>query len=369
MKEIVNSVPYFSFKNAPRSLREEWNKALGTVIDRGIFIKGPEVEQFESNWASTLGTKFAIGVSNGQDGLILALRSLGIKSGDKVAVPAHSFIATHNAIISLGASPISIDVNSHGLIDSKNLAESQEELSAVIVVHLHGQVCDMDEIVEWANTQNIKVVEDASQAHLATHKRKYAGTFGDVGVFSLYPTKNLGALGDAGVVASNSEKINADIRSLSNYGNSKGDKYNHERFGLNNRLDEIQAAILNVNLKYLETWNDRRKEIASLYFDGLSGIGIKFLQEQNIESVWHHFCILHSERNWLQMKLKELGIGTEIHYPRVAALECESFSATPEKSYPNAEMIAKETLSLPISPWHTDEEINYVIEKIRELST
>ena len=173
MRETVNSVPYFSFKNAPRSLREEWIQALETVIERGIFIQGPEVENFEINWASILGSRFAIGVSNGQDGLILALRSLEIKSGDKVAVPAHSFIATHNAIISLGAIPISIDVNAQGLIDYKKLELCQEELSAVIVVHLHGQVCEMDEIVKWAVARNIKVIEDASQAHLAKHKNQY----------------------------------------------------------------------------------------------------------------------------------------------------------------------------------------------------
>lgn len=368
MKEAVDSVPYFSFKSTPRSLREEWIQASETVIERGIFIQGPEVEKFEISWASILGSRFAIGVSNGQDGLILALRSLEIKSGDKVAVPAHSFIATHNAIISLDAIPISIDVNTHGLIDYKKLVQCQEELSAVIVVHLHGQVCEMDEIIEWAVARNIKVIEDASQAHLAMHKNEYAGTIGDVGVFSLYPTKNLGALGDAGIVVTNSEEINNQIRSLSNYGNTKGNKYNHERFGLNNRLDEIQAAILNVNLRYLQTWNNRRKEISNLYFDGLNELGIKFLQNQNTNSVWHHFCILHSERDRLQIDLKELGIGTEIHYPRLAALECERFSTTPRNRYPNAELIAKETLSLPISPWHTDEEINYVIEKLGELS-
>ena len=367
MIEKVSGVPYFSFLGAPSHLREEWLQKFKTVIDHGVFIKGPEVEIFESRWASMLRTEFAIGVSNGQDGLILALRSIGVKAFDKVVVPAHSFIATHNAIISIGAIPISVDVNHHGLIDANKLDEIQEEVTAVIVVHLHGQVCDMDAIVSWASKRQIKVVEDASQAHLATLKGKAVGTIGDVGVFSLYPTKNLGALGDAGVVVTDSEAISTKIRTLSNYGNSQGNKYKHEAFGLNNRLDEIQAAVLNVNLKYLESWNNRRAEISNQYFEGLRDSGLEFLQAQKSDNVWHHFCVLHPERDRLQRELGLQGIGTEIHYPRLAAVECQSFSEAKGDNYPMAEKIARQTISLPMSQWHSSAQIDFVIEKLKSV--
>lgn len=365
MTSKSNQVPYFSFKKAPIYLQNKWFEALKTTIRQGVFVRGLEVEQFEKLWASKLKIKHALGVSNGQDGLIIALRALGVKPGEKVLVPAHSFIATHNAIVSIGAIPVSIDVDSNGLLDVSLLPSEDPKISAIIAVHMHGQVCDMPRIVEWAKKSRVIVIEDASQGHLASIGNSYAGTFGDVGVFSLYPTKNLGALGDAGVVVTNSQEIYEKMRSLSNYGSSSSDKYFHDQFGLNNRLDEIQAAILNVNVQYLEEWNTTRRNIAFKYFEGLKDTGVKFLQEPIDGNIWHHFCILHPERDRIRQELSNRGVGTEIHYPKVAANEYEKYSNLQITSFPRAEMIANQVLSLPNSQWHTSDDIDYVIEVLR----
>jgi dTDP-4-amino-4,6-dideoxygalactose transaminase len=360
-------VPYFSFKKAPVELQNKWLEALKSTISEGVFIKGSEVDHFEKSWAFKLKTNHALGVSNGQDGLIIALRALGVKAGEKVLVPSHSFIATHNAIVSIGAIPVSVDVDSNGLLDVSLLSSVDPKVSAIIAVHMHGQVCDMPRILEWAKKSHVLVIEDASQAHLAAIGNKYAGTFGDVGVFSLYPTKNLGALGDAGVVVTDSNEIYEKMKSLSNYGSSGSDKYLHDQFGLNNRLDEIQAAILNVNVQYLDEWNHTRKNIAFKYFEGLKDTEVKFLQEPIDGNIWHHFCILHHERDRIRQELTNRGIGTEIHYPHVAANEYEKYSNLQITSFPRAEMIANQVLSLPNSQWHTPDDIDYVIKVIQEI--
>jgi dTDP-4-amino-4,6-dideoxygalactose transaminase len=263
----VIKVPFFSTAKAPESLRISWTSAISKVIESGQFISGNEVDEFERNWANRLGTRFAVGTSNGQDGLILALRALGIGQGKFVLVPAHSFIATHNAVLNVGAIPISVDVNRNGLIDTDQLKEITAKIDAVIVVHMHGAMCDMRTIMNWAKSLDIKVIEDSSQSHFAKQDGFFSGTIGDVGVFSCYPTKNLGALGDAGVVVTSQVHLYDKLRSLANYGSTPGNKYEHKSFGLNNRLDEIQAAILNINLGFLVQWNQRRREIAKLYFD------------------------------------------------------------------------------------------------------
>ena len=192
------SIPFFTFQSAPQSLKDEWIESITECINAGVFIRGKNVDSFERKWADLNGSTYALGVSNGQDALILALRALGIKPGDKVAVPAHSFIATHNAIVEVGAIPVSVDVNNYGLLSVEALQLIHPCPAAVIAVHMHGMMCEMDRIAEWANRNDVLVVEDCSQAHLASQNGAFAGTIGDIGVFSCYPTKNLGALGDAG---------------------------------------------------------------------------------------------------------------------------------------------------------------------------
>lgn len=361
------NVPFFSFSNAPRKLKSQWKKSLNNVVNRGIFIQGPEVKNFELAWAEKLKVKYSIGVSNGQDGLILALRALGIGEGDYVAVPAHTFIAVHNAVLSVGAHPYSIDVDVNGLINIELLKNSEQKFKAIIVVHMHGQMVDMCEVSFWAKKLKIFVIEDCSQAHLAVQNQIYAGAWGDVGVFSLYPTKNLGAFGDAGIIVTNDRELAISIRQLSNYGSSPENKYKHNTFGLNHRLDEIQASVLNLNIKYLSSWNLRRKEIADFYLRNLNFELIKPLNSNLDNSVWHHFCVLIKTRDIFKQQLSEFGITTDIHYPYLAAKEVEGFTNSTKTSYPVAENIASKTLSLPLSPWHSDREIRFVVDKINSL--
>ena len=350
-----------------KELRREWTNAASSVIESGVFIKGNQVNMFEKNWSKKLRIDYSLGVSNGQDGLIIALQAVGVEQGDLVVVPAHSFIATHNAIISIGAIPYSIDVNIHGLIDVSKLNTINEKIKAIIVVHMHGKVCDMNAVLEWTIPNNIAIIEDCSQSHLAVYNNQYAGTFGDIGVFSLYPTKNLGALGDAGIVVTNNLDLFKKMYKLSNYGTTEGNKYDHLNYGLNHRLDEMQAAFLNINLHYLESWNQRRREIAKMYFNGLALYKKNFLQEYDLNHAWHHFCLLVEDRNNFRADLQERGVETEIHYPNVAATEAEKILNLPSKSFPIAFKIASETLSLPISPWHSNEQIEYVISSVNKI--
>lgn len=354
-------IPFFSFKKAPEELRNEWFTEIKKTIEAGIFIKGSNVEKFEESWAKRIKVPHALGVSNGQDGLIIALRALNISTGDYVAVPAHTFIAVHNAVITVGAIPYSLDVDENGLIDLDLLENLNQKIKAVVVVHMHGQMVDMQRVMNWATKQNVLVVEDCSQAHLANQNGAYAGAWGDIGVFSLYPTKNLGALGDAGVVVTKDASILKALQLLSNYGSSQNNKYNHVSYGVNNRLDEIQAAILNVNLKYLDSWNLRRREIAAIYIEKLNTHKIKLMCGSLNTSVWHHFCILIDNRADLQKELELKGIRTEIYYPNVAAREIEAFLKMPNGHYPKANVIAAKMLSLPINPWLTETELNYII--------
>jgi len=361
------NVPFFSFSNAPRKLKTQWKKSLIDVVNRGIFIQGPEVKNFELAWAEKLKVKYSIGVSNGQDGLILALKALGIGEGDYVAVPAHTFIAVHNAVLSVGAHPHSIDVDGSGLLNIELLKKSEQNFKAIIVVHMHGQMVNMREVAFWAKKLQVLVIEDCSQAHLAMQDNIYAGAWGDVGVFSLYPTKNLGAFGDAGIIVTNDSSLATSIKLLSNYGSSPENKYKHDTFGLNYRLDEIQASVLNINLKYLVSWNLRRKQIAEFYLKNLNLELIKPLNSNLDSSVWHHFCVLVESRDDLKQQLSKFGITTDIHYPYLAAKEVEGYAQSMKTSYPVAENIAKKTLSLPISPWHNDREIEFVVDKVNHL--
>ena len=359
-------IPFFSFKKAPEELKNEWFTEIKKTIEAGIFIKGSNVEKFEESWAKRINVTHALGVSNGQDGLIIALRALNISTGDYVAVPAHTFIAVHNAVITVGAIPYSLDVDENGLIDLDLLENLSQKIKAVIVVHMHGQMVDMQRVMNWATEQNVLVVEDCSQAHLANQNGVYAGAWGDIGVFSLYPTKNLGALGDAGVVVTKDASTLKALQLLSNYGSSQNNKYNHVSYGVNNRLDEIQAAILNVNLKYLDSWNLRRREIAAMYIEKLKNGKVKLMCDSLNSSVWHHFCILIDNRADLQKELELKGIKTEIYYPNVAANEIEKILNYTEKRYLVSEKISKSLLSLPISPWHSNDEITHVISSVND---
>ena len=369
LQELIEKlkVPFFSIKLAPDSLRRDWIESISAVIESGVFVNGESVTNFENEFAEILNCSHAIGVSNGLDGLVVALMALKIGEGDFVAVPAHTFIATWTAVLRVGATPIGIDVDKYGLLDIECLRINQNKFKAVIPVHMHGSMVDMKRLLEFTNERKMYVIEDASQAHFASLDSKMSGTWGDVGVFSLYPTKNLGALGDAGVVVTNNSDLAATMRSLINYGSKFNDKYNHEILGFNNRLDAMQAAVLSKNLKFHGLWTERRREIAAKYYKSLGENNISFITENIEESVFHHFPILVENRDRLRSKLLNSGIGTEIHYPYPAALEVSKLLCENYVGFSNAEKISNKSLSLPISQWHSDSQIEFVIDTLKKL--
>lgn len=359
-------IPFFSFKNAPIELKEKWYSAARNVIIDGVFINGPRVKEFESSWAKLIGVNYTVGVGNGLDGLVLALEALEIGHGDQVAVPAHTFIASWTAIRRVGATPVGVDVTPEGLIDFEKLKDLPTTPKAVMPVHMHGKMCDMNKIQSWASKNGVLVIEDASQAHLAKTEAGYAGSIGDVGVFSLYPSKNLGGLGDAGIVATNSLNLALKIKQLSNYGSSNDDKYRHLLIGANSRLDEMQAAFLLESIQELGNWNDRRREIATIYDEALvSGS----LQTHTQGHVYHHYAIRSDNRINLINFLKSKGIGFEIHYPHLAANEYYDLTNQIKQDFPVAQDIANSILSLPLHQWLSNKDVEYIQSVIREAST
>ena len=362
-------VPFVEFSQIPAQTKDAWKQSASEVIDAGYFVGGQKVSQFEKEWAKSIGVGFAVGVGNGLDGLVIALKAVGVGKDDLVAVPSHTFIATWNAVLLAGATPVGIDVDRFGLMNLDELESFPKRLKAVIPVHMHGMMVDMQRLQLWAREKSVKVIEDASQAHLAELAGKYAGNWSDIGVFSLYPSKNLGALGDAGITTTNSHQYAEAIRSYSNYGASSHDKYIHELFGVNSRLDSMQAAFLSINLQNLDGWNSRRQYLAGLYINHLEvSKNLKLLNAGEIASVWHHFPVFTDERDLVQAELRKVEIQTEIHYPNLAAIEYQNITNGAELSFPVGEKIAKEILSLPISPWHTDEQILYVCKELNRIT-
>ena len=360
----MNKVEFFSFHDAPHSLRDEWNAAILEVLDSGQFIGGPFVNRFESEWAKYLGANHAIGVGNGYDAIVVALRVLGVGPGDLVAVPSHTFIATWLAVDAVGATPIGIDCNQFGLMDLEELETRSLNFAAVIPVHMHGQMVDMPRLMIWAKKNNAKIVEDCAQAHGARINGKLAGTWGDFGAFSFYPTKNLGAIGDAGSLVTTDESLASKARSFVNYGSVPGNKYQYQFHGINSRLDPLQAAVLRINLRYLDSWNTRRKQIAQMYIDSFKESGINFLPIER-DSVFHHFVLFSENRDVTRMLLETAGIKTEIHYPESAERSFSKFqdNMSSEPST-NAANLARTTLSIPISPWMSDLAVHTVIDAI-----
>ena len=358
-------VDYAPFSYAPRDLKSRWLNEITKVIEDGQFIGGKWVSKFEDAWSQFSETSNSIGVSNGMDGLTLALRSLNIGKGHFVAVPAHTFIATWNAVISVGAMPVGIDVDKDGLMDLEAFSSVRQKVDAVIPVHMHGTAVNMAELnAICSGNKRVKIIEDASQAHgYRSHDGDKLGRYSEFVVYSLYPTKNLGALGDAGIVTTNIRELSDRLRSLSNYGQSTESKYVHSELGFNQRLDPIQAAILLVNSSMLNEWNQKRVELSHIYISELRDV-IDILQLERTDSVRHHFCVLTPHRNELQHYLLSNGIKTEIHYPKVAGLEALKFMGKDLK-FPISEKLAQQTLSLPLSQWHNSSQIEYVASKIR----
>ena len=363
-------IPFLDLKNINQQYREELVTACTRVIDSGWYIDGKELESFEKNFAEYCGTQFAIGVANGLDALILTLRAwkeLGkLKDGDEVIVPSNTYIASILAITANNLTPVLVEPNiSTYNIDPIKIKEAITAKTKVILpVHLYGQLAEMPEIMQIAKQHNLLVLEDSAQSHGAQIQGKKAGNWGDASGFSFYPGKNLGALGDAGAVTMNDAELATMLKALRNYGSHE--KYKNLVPGVNSRLDEIQAAMLDVKLKYLDQETHHRRHIASLYLNGIKNPLIQLpLNGINAESyeqhVWHLFVIRTNQREALQKHLNKQGIQTLIHYP-IPPHKQQAYKEWNNLNFPLTELIHEQVLSLPICPTQKLEDTLKVIE-------
>ncbi len=369
-KNIINQVPYLDMKRYYKDLKNDLDNAYFRVMNSGHYITGPELENFENNFANYLGVKHALGVANGLEAIELTLKAWNIGLGDEVIVAANSFVATALAVSKVGARPVLVDVDESYNINAKEIEKViSSNTKAIALTHLYGCPAAMDEIMTLAERYNLKVFEDSAQAHGASYKGLKVGSLGDAAGFSFYPTKNLGAYGDGGMITTNDDKLAAQIKLLRNYGSRK--KYHHEVLGTNSRLDELQAAFLSVKLSRLETWNSKRIRLANIYYSRLKNLNeiTLPLQQEDIKSVHHVFPIrIQAElRDELSRYLELNNIGYNIHYP-IPIHEQEAYLdlAYQPEDLPKSSQYAKEILSLPLDPYHKEEEINYVADKILE---
>lgn len=362
-------VPFLDLQAAYRELKEEIDESVGRVLASGWYIGGQELSEFETEFAAYCGVAHCVGVANGLDALHLLLRAYDIGAGDEVIVPANTYIATWLAASYAGAMPVPVEPCARTYnIDPKRIeAAVTEKTRAIIVVHLYGQPADMDAINALRLPGTIRIIEDAAQAQGARYKGRRTGTLAQSAAFSLYPGKNLGALGDAGLIVTNDTALQERVRRLGNYGSHI--KYRHEEKGFNSRLDELQAAVLRVKLRKLDEWNQRRQRIAARYLcelGDLANLQLPFLPEW-AEPVWHQFVIRSPKRDELQQYLKQAGVETLIHYPVPPHLQAAyhemEFS---EGSFPITEAIHREVLSLPIGPHLSEAEASHVIATLRK---
>lgn len=346
-------IPFLDLRGQHDALKAELQAASDHVLSRGIFILGEQLSEFESAFAAYCGAKYCIGVGTGLDALHLILRAYGIGAGDEVIVPAHTFIATWLAVSHAGATPIPVDVNkSTGNIDAGQIAAAlSSRTRAIIPVHLYGQPADMDAVRNAVGGRDIRIIEDAAQAHGARHRGRVAGSLGDAAAFSFYPGKNLGALGDGGAIVTNDEVLAHTVRNLRNYGSDV--KYRHDVIGWNSRLDELQAAFLLVKLRHLEAWNAARRAAAGTYLAALGDLPGLTLPAIPMwaEPVWHLFVVRSAQRDRLQSHLSAQAIGTLVHYPMPPHLQgAYRHLGLAAGSLPAAEAWANEALSLPLWP-------------------
>ena len=361
-------IPFVTFRPMEKELNDDIRAAFDRVFTRSWYIEGVEDEAFEKAFAVYCGTKYCVGVGNGLDALMLALKALGIGEGDEVIVPSNTYIATALAVTYVGATPVFVepDIRTFNIDPALIEAAITEKTKAIMPVHLYGQACDMDPIMAVAKKYGLKVVEDCAQAHGATYKGQKIGSFGDAAGFSFYPGKNLGALGDAGAVVTNDKELADKVRALGNYGSDY--KYHHIYLGNNSRLDELQAAFLAAKLPLLEKMNVERRRVAKLYEEGITNPKvITPYVNPDCVPVWHIYGIRCAERDALEKHLNDKGIGTNKHYPIPMHMqECYKDLNIPQGALPVAEEISATELSIPMYYGMTDEEIQYVIDAINE---
>jgi dTDP-4-amino-4,6-dideoxygalactose transaminase len=359
-------IKFNDFQKQYKVHHREFDKAIKAVLNSGWYILGGQVADFEKKFAEYIGTKYAVGVANGLEALQIALLALNIGPGDEVITTSHSAVATALAIAAVGAKPVFVDIDEYFHINTDKIEERiNNNTKAIIPVHLCGQSVDLDKIVAICQKHKIHLIEDCAQAHGATYGNKKVGSFGVINCFSFYPTKNLGAFGDGGALTTNDQALYEKMMQLRNYGQKN--RYEHEIYGLNSRLDEIQAAILLVQLEYLDENNRVRQNLAEVYFKHLRKIKeIKLSrQRKNSQSVFHLFVIEAEKRDGLAEYLKSKGIATLIHYP-VPIHKQPCFKDYNNINLPVLEDKVKVILSLPIHPFLKKKEIKYVCENIKE---
>ncbi len=361
-------VPFVDFKREYEQIQTEIDQAIHAVLLEGNFILGHNVDEFEQEFAKYLGSRNFVTCANGTDALFLALKALNIGPGDEVIVPSFTYIASAFVATYNGAVPVLVDVreDSHSIDYGKIEEKITSRTKAIIPVHLYGNPVDMDPILEIAQKYNLPVVEDAAQAHGAVYKGEKAGSIGTIGCFSFYPTKNLGAYGDGGGIATNDDEIAHRLRLLRNYGQEK--KYYSLSIGFNSRLDELQASILRVKLQYLDQWNKEKRTVAEKYRELLKDVPVIIPKEtDNAESVYHLFTVQTEKRDQLLQYLLDHNIASLIHYPvPVHMQKTYAHLGYNKNDLPISEKIADTTLSLPMFPAITDTEQEYVVENIRK---
>ena len=369
---MTNMIEFLSLKKITNLYSEEIHEAVARVIDSGWYLLGEETKKFEENYAQYIGTKHCIGVANGLDALRLILKSymqMGImKEGDEIIVPANTFIASILAITDNGLVPVLVepDITTFQIDEDKIEGAITEQTKAIMIVHLYGQCAYSENIYELCKKYNLKLIEDNAQAVGCKFGNMKTGSLGDAAGHSFYPGKNLGALGDGGAVTTNDDGLNDMVRSLANYGSMK--KYTFKFQGLNSRLDEIQAAILNVKLKYIDKDNIRRKEVARYYLENIKNEAVKLPAISDWDAhVFHLFPVLCEQREELQKHLIEENIETLIHYP-IPPHKQKAYEDWNKLSFPITEKIHAEELSLPISQVITDEEIEFVADVVNSFS-
>ncbi len=345
--------------------QQEFEEKALEVLRSGWYVLGREVEQFEQEFASYTGSKHCVGLASGLDALWLAFRLLGIGEGDEVIVQANTYIASVMGITINGATPVFVEPDAFYNMDVKSLEKClTDKTKAVLVVHLYGQASQMDKIVEFCKEHNLRLVEDCAQSHGACFDGKMTGTFGDIGCFSFYPSKNLGGFGDGGAIVTDNEKLAEDMRMYRNYGSRK--RYYNEVVGANSRLDELQAGLLRVRLKHIEELTEERRRIAKRYTERLNNPKFELPKvREHADSVWHQYVIRCEERERLIAYLEEKGIGTIIHYPIPPHLsEAYAYLGKSQGDYPIAESYADTVLSIPMYNGMTEEEQDAVIEAL-----
>ena len=365
----MSPVSFLDLGATYRELRAELDAAVARVLASGWYILGPEVDAFEQAFAAHAGAKHCVSVANGLDALEIGLLAAGVGAGDEVIVPSNTYIATWLAVTHVGATPVPVepDEATHNLDPRRIEAALTPRTRAILPVHLYGRPADMQPIVELARSRGLFVLDDAAQAHGATYRGRRVGALAGATAWSFYPGKNLGAFGDAGAITTDDDTLAERVRVLRNYGSRV--KYHNEVVGLNSRLDPIQAAVLAVKLPHLDAWNQRRERIAALYDEGLAGLdwlGLPSWQDDRTRSALHLYVVRTPRRDELQQHLNAAGVQTLIHYPIPPHRQPAYASlGLAEGSFPVAERLAREVLSLPIGPHLSTEDAARVVAAVR----